>query len=41
MNIDITELLTKQPILLFDGECGFATGLFSFFTSGAKIIKAW
>lgn len=31
MNIDITELLTKQPILLFDGECGFCNRSIQFF----------
>lgn len=29
--IDVNELLTKQPILLFDGECGFCNKSVQFF----------
>lgn len=31
MNTDINQLLTKQPILLFDGECGFCNRSIQFF----------
>ncbi len=31
MNIDVNELLKKQPILLFDGECGFCNRAVLFF----------
>ncbi|MEI6020349.1 MAG: DUF393 domain-containing protein [Bacteroidota bacterium] len=31
MTIDVNELLKKQPILLFDGECGFCNRAVLFF----------
>ena len=31
MNVDINELLKKQPILLFDGDCGFCNKSVLFF----------
>ncbi|MGZ3901460.1 MAG: thiol-disulfide oxidoreductase DCC family protein [Bacteroidia bacterium] len=34
--IDINELLTKQPILLFDGECGFCNKSVQFFLKREK-----
>ncbi len=31
MSVEINELLNKQPILLFDGECGFCNRSIQFF----------
>ncbi|MCW3076785.1 MAG: Thiol-disulfide oxidoreductase, partial [Bacteroidetes bacterium] len=34
--ININELLAKQPILLFDGECGFCNKSVQFFLKREK-----
>ena len=34
--MDINEILKKQPILLFDGECGFCNKSIQFFFSTRK-----
>lgn len=36
MSTDIAELLTKQPILLFDGECGFCNRSVQFLLAREK-----
>lgn len=36
MEININQLLTKQPILLFDGECGFCNKTIQFFLRNEK-----
>jgi len=36
MNNDINALLSKQPILLFDGECGFCNKSIQFFLKHEK-----
>ncbi len=35
-NIDIQQILKKQPILLFDGECGFCNKTIQFFLRHEK-----
>lgn len=39
MTLDINEILTKQPILLFDGECGFCNRSILFFLEKEKNKK--
>jgi predicted DCC family thiol-disulfide oxidoreductase YuxK len=36
MNTDINHALTKQPLLLFDGECGFCNKTIQFFLKNEK-----
>lgn len=38
-NMDIKEALSKQPILLFDGECGFCNKTVQFFLKKEKSSK--
>jgi len=39
MNLEIQEALKKQPILLFDGECGFCNKTIQFFLRHEKEAK--
>jgi predicted DCC family thiol-disulfide oxidoreductase YuxK len=39
MNQEINEILAKQPILLFDGECGFCNRTVQFFLDREKNSK--